>query len=478
MIKTKISWKEDSVILHLPNDESGFYKEIAQLLQDIPIPNSLYVQCEYGEALFLIKKRGKYIKDGVECPSMYVTEDYNTIYGLTPSSYPDAYLTCVNPESNNYKYYWLRPGVYGIGATYGRIGSSRGEAFGTKDLQNPYPSHMYWIRYYEKLSKGYVDQTEIYLGDKPKRAKNEKKEKQDSNTPADHLYAQLYRYAKNLVHNSLHSSRVTYAQIEESKQLLEKLRNSSWTTFNEILLKLFAVCPRKVRHVKLLLAQKKEDMADVLDREENLVTAMEILYNGGNTKEENGTAYFKAKGIQVFEATEKQKEQVYSHLSDNLKRKVKTIYRVIPGTQQERFNSYLKKRNIRKVKQLWHGSRNSNWLSIMTNGLKLHPDAPITGKMFGQGIYFAPSSEKSWGYTSYHNSYWANGNDDTAIMGLYATAYGNPLDVNTNAYYTDETLRKKGKDCVHAHAGTQLRRDEIIFYNEDAMVLNYIVEFA
>ena len=114
----------------------------------------------------------------------------------------------------------------------------------------------------------------------------------------------------------------------------------------------------------------------------------------------------------------------------------------------------------------------------MTNGLKLHPDAPITGKMFGQGIYFAPSSEKSWGYTSYHNSYWANGNDDTAIMGLYATAYGNPLDVNTNAYYTDEALRKKGKDCVHAHAGTQLRRDEIIFYNEDAMVLNYIVEFA
>ena len=95
------------------------------------------------------------------------------------------------------------------------------------------------------------------------------------------------------------------------------------------MLKLFAVCPRKVRHVNLLLAQKKDDMADVLDREENLVTAMEILYNGGTVKEENGTAYFKAKGIQVFEATEKQKEQVYSHLSDNLKSKVKTIYRLI-----------------------------------------------------------------------------------------------------------------------------------------------------
>ena len=115
----------------------------------------------------------------------------------------------------------------------------------------------------------------------------------------------------------------------------------------------------------------------------------------------------------------------------------------------------------------------------MTNGLKLHPDAPITGKIVrGKVSTSLHLQKKSWGYTSYHNSYWANGNDDTAIMGLYATAYGNPLDVNTNAYYTDEALRKKGKDCVHAHAGTQLRRDEIIFCNENAMVLNYIVEFA
>lgn len=32
-------------------------------------------------------------------------------------------------------------------------------------------------------------------------------------------------------------------------------------------------------------------------------------------------------------------------------------------------------------------------------------------------------------------------------------------------------------NCVHAHAGSQLLNDEIIFYNESAMLLNYIVEF-
>ena len=35
----------------------------------------------------------------------------------------------------------------------------------------------------------------------------------------------------------------------------------------------------------------------------------------------------------------------------------------------------------------------------------------------------------------------------------------------------------KNCDCLHAHAGVSLQNDEIIFYHEDAMVLNYIVEF-
>ena len=475
MIQVTCTWKGGNRILSLPGDESGFYKGIAELLLQIPIPNQLQIDCRYGSASYTIKKRGRYIKDGVEYPSMYVTEDYNTIIQLQPSSYEDAYLTCVNPESNNYKFYWLRPDANGVGATYGRIGSERGEAFGTKDLQVPYPSRMYWIRYYEKLSKGYVDSTDIYLC--TSSGAIEETNASVAETPADHLYYQLYRYAKNLVQESLHSSKVTPAQIAESKRLLDELRECTGDEFNQCLLKLLAVCPRKVKHVNMLLAHSKKDYKEILEREENLVTAMEIL-NEGKPVENSGKSYFREKGVHVYLATDKQKEQVFSHLSDNLKQKVKTVYRIIPDTQQTRFNSYLKHRHIRKVKQLWHGSRNSNWLSIMVNGLKLNPEAPITGKMFGQGIYFAPSSEKSWGYTSYHNTYWANGSDDTAFMGLYATAYGHPLDVTKSQKYTDSMLQNMGKDCVHAHAGNQLYRDEIIYYNEDAMVLNYIVEFA
>ncbi len=39
---------------------------------------------------------------------------------------------------------------------------------------------------------------------------------------------------------------------------------------------------------------------------------------------------------------------------------------------------------------LWHGSRLSNWVGILSHGLKIAPaEAPSTGYMFGKGVYFA-----------------------------------------------------------------------------------------
>lgn len=163
--------------------------------------------------------------------------------------------------------------------------------------------------------------------------------------------------------------------------------------------------------------------------------------------------------------------------SDRLKGKVHQVYRVINQKHKKRFNDYLKKEDIHQVKQLWHGSRNENWFSILENGLQLNPNAIITGKMFGKGIYFAPSSNKSWNYTSYRGTSWASGNSDTAFMGLYATAYGTPHDVTMSESFSQNKLKNLHCNCVHAHAGSQLLNDEIIFYNESAMLLNYIVEF-
>ncbi|XP_050773804.1 poly [ADP-ribose] polymerase 2 isoform X6 [Gopherus flavomarginatus] len=48
---------------------------------------------------------------------------------------------------------------------------------------------------------------------------------------------------------------------------------------------------------------------------------------------------------------------------------------------------------------LWHGSRLGNWVGILSHGLQVAPpEAPVTGYMFGKGIYFADMSSKSANY--------------------------------------------------------------------------------
>ena len=50
-------------------------------------------------------------------------------------------------------------------------------------------------------------------------------------------------------------------------------------------------------------------------------------------------------------------------------------------------------------KLLWHGSRLSNFVGILSQGLRIAPpEAPVTGYMFGKGIYFADCVSKSANY--------------------------------------------------------------------------------
>lgn len=473
-MKITITCNENTYTKDVDESESAVWKEIAQNLPNMSIPNVVTVDTPVGNACLDVGVRGSYVKDGIERPSMFVRVKYNYI-NLPVDTYQDAYLTCVNSESNNYKFYWLRPQNDGINATYGRIGAANGEMFGARSLKQPYESYVYWIRYYEKLSKGYTDQTDIYLTKKTPKKKAKKTKTGPVNTVSEKLYQQLFRYARHVVSSSLINKDVTLAQIKESKRILSQLgQRKTVNGFNTQLLKLLAICPRRIAKVSDLLAYDKTDFAEIVMREENLIAAMEGSVSNNIVITNDSFASF---GIEVYEATDKQKQQVLAHLSDSLKGKVKTVYRVVPKKQKERFDKYLEKNHIKKVMQLWHGSRNENWLSIMNSGLSLNPNAVITGKMFGNGIYFAQSSMKSWNYTSYRGTYWANGNDTVGFMGLYATAYGTPLDVSSSGNYNQSALQRQNCNCVHAHAGTQLRNDEIIFYDEAAMVLNYIVEF-
>ncbi|PFH35733.1 poly(ADP-ribose) polymerase catalytic domain-containing protein [Besnoitia besnoiti] len=62
--------------------------------------------------------------------------------------------------------------------------------------------------------------------------------------------------------------------------------------------------------------------------------------------------------------------------------------------EKERFNKSVDNRML-----LWHGSRLTNWASILSQGLKVAPpEAPSSGFMFDKGVYFADLASKSSQY--------------------------------------------------------------------------------
>lgn len=455
---------------------------------------------------------------GVRSGTQTIFEEANTLPDNYLADLKPAYLTCVEPDvtgylknlkehpdeydadlfydeiskrcRNSYKQYRLIPEKGKLTAYYGRMAVGPGRAFGERSVE--YPLSSYWPKYFEKLGKGYVDRTQLYMPEISEKGVVDShpvgmQKENEKNSVSWRLFSKLKKFAKRAVEAAQVQVPVTEEIILAARKDLEEMRNAAGkkdvVTFNLALLDIISILQRPVMTgdgsgVKRLLAIDTSDFAGIIGRESDLIQAMEGSILGRVSSRDTGA--FAEIGIEVYEATEKQKKQVLRHLSPSLHGKVKQIYRVIPNVQKERFDVYITEHQIQNVCLLWHGSRNENWLSIIKNSLLLNPDAIITGKMFGQGIYFAPSSQKSWNYTSYQGTSWANGDSDTAFMGLYAVAYGKPYDVNS--WDSGADYRKMTCDhdcnCLHAHAGTMLQNDEIVFYDEAAVLLDYIVEFG
>lgn len=500
-MKATIEVESEDITTEIEHDgsESSLWEQVGKVLLTITVPNTITVTNGGQHAKLDIKKRGTFIKKGEKLPSMFVTCDYNHL-NLKPSIYPEAYLKCVNLEGNNYKFYHLMPIDSGgktvaIDCEYGSIDT---DTCAPRRVSDPYDSFLYWIRYYEKLSKGYEDHTKFQLQSKVVKGTTAKKKKDLS--PNGALYRELMAYAHHVVKESLQDSEnITLAQVKEARKEFNKLCSvTTYRGFTNHLQRLIALSPRNIgsrfhsnAHMASLLprdysyekdiakrkAMEKDEMERIINREEALLHAMEAVAGMPNVKDEKDTLEsFKQFDIDVFEATDEQKKEVLGYLTPRLQAKVDKIYRVKPHSQEKKMREYCKKHRIKAIKKFWHGSVNANWASIIQNSLQMKPAA--NGRMFGDGHYFAPSADKSFNYTSFRGTTWAHGNSDTGFMGLYAVAYGNPWMVCTSGRYTENQIRSQGYDCVHAAAvNTGLRADEVIVYSDSAICLNYIVKF-
>lgn len=344
---------------------------------------------------------------------------------------------------------------------------------GNKLYKKSYPLSVWDEIYQEKIKCGYVDQTGLLNNNNVVTLKLSQTES------INEVLENLRAISRQMISDNYRGNMVNVSEeaINKSKELLKKLEiTENVYDFNSILFELFSMIPRKMNNVIQNTAKDQGDFYKIIERENDLLRNLQVLKTDSVSPD-----------IPIIcrECTSDEITKIRSMLDTSSLRKFKRAWSVNNPEIDQKFSSYMKKNNIKKTRELFHGSRSENWWSILTTKLLLQPSNVVkSGAMFGRGIYFADKADKSMGYTSIRDSRHAAGKSDKGYLAIYEVATGHEYDVkiwkSSMTDLNESLFIREHKDCnsLHAHAGVNLINDEYIVYNENACRIKYFLEFA
>ena len=131
---------------------------------------------------------------------------------------------------------------------------------------------------------------------------------------------------------------------------------------------------------------------------------------------------------------------------------------------------------IGNVKQHWHGTKASNLLSILRQGLIIPPAnaAQCTGRMFGNGIYGSQQSTKALNYAT---NYWnpSGENEDRVFMLLCDFAMGK--EYCPQSYSRNFPVKGYDSTYVAPGAASTINQESIV-YSTAQVNIKYLCEFS
>lgn len=397
-----------------------------------------------------------------------------------------AKLIMVTAENNNKYYHMFEQGDGTFKVEYGRVEK-------TKQVE-VYDISLWDKKLREKLRKGYQDVTHLFTD--TKTSPNGVYSFSDiTNAQVKQLIDTLQGYAKRSIqaNYTVTSDDVTEAQVAAAQALVDEISGlikigTRATTINPLLLKLYTVIPRQMKQVQSHLFSDIKDQLSLKDAEMKIdaeqstldVMAGQVALNKTKKKTDaKPVSMLEAMGLEIEEATAKEIEMIKKMMGPNVNQ-FKRAFKVTNKKTEAIFKSRVASATNKKVELLWHGSRNENWLNILSTGLLIRPSGAVhTGSMFGDGIYGANKAQKSIGYTSYSGSYWAGGKDSRAYLALFDFHVGKQKELTSScSSMTERKLKAEGYDSVYAKAGYSLRNDEFIVYNTSAVTVRFIIEIG
>lgn len=255
--------------------------------------------------------------------------------------------------------------------------------------------------------------------------------------------------------------------------------------FNTKLKHLFMCIPRRIDNMSKVLAKRQVEFQNLLASEQELFDIMVSRVRSNqklNSFAERPTV-LEAYDLDWRAVTEEEKSYIKKRLGSN-RNQYLHAWKVNNRNTEKVFEKFCNEENLTEengISHLFHGSRNENFWSIVTTGLNINPsNVVITGKMFGNGTYFAPLAQKSLGYTSRSGSYWAGGTAPTGFLAIYKVATGkeyNPQSSDSSLNWTNLQRKSPGAHCTWAHAGQcHLVNDEVVVYKNEQSTIEYLIE--
>ncbi|KAL6210371.1 hypothetical protein ACLB2K_015604 [Fragaria x ananassa] len=161
-----------------------------------------------------------------------------------------------------------------------------------------------------------------------------------------------------------------------------------------------------------------------------------------------------------FDMVSKYLHNTHAKTHSNYTVDIVQIFRASREDEAERYRKFLSMKN-RML--LWHGSRLTNWAGILSQGLRIAPpEAPVTGYMFGKGIYFADMFSKSANYC------YANNSTTAGVLLLCEVALGDMAELLTAKYDADKL--PEGKLSTKGVGGTEPDLSEAQLLEDGVMV--------
>ncbi len=281
---------------------------------------------------------------------------------------------------------------------------------------------------------------------------------------------------------------ITKSAIQEAKELLYDIYNEIQNSPTSISLK------DKVNKYLSLIPQRVGSKIDILwlfgDKErydqqneilDALLSSLDMIFD--KKEQINPTV---SKIVNPFDVSISKVEDdiEINEISKNFKNNIDTSH---PSARLKFINAY--KLNIanmtknakfdktsKNVKRLWHGTRVGNLLSIFKNGMQIisSKDNVVTGRMFGNGLYFSDVSTKALNYSLGTWNKTGDGGKNIYYALLCDVFMGNIYEANdksskypVNGY--DSTFVKKGVKG--------LKNNEMIVYKTEQVIPVYLVEF-